>query len=165
MVYSIFSLALATWASGSRGDEPLDLSDWVRCHFLRDFADHTLDDIRMEGLAQASQYFRRGDNDKLFKKIGVRVAIERVGKFAGKPLLGDVVPVGFFHSALGNARACAGSSGTIGALLTCGRIVARENSLDDKLDTLGVAFIAQEESLLTIANEKEGVMGNMRSWF
>src|SRR5437879_3740814 len=125
----------------------------MRRQFLRDFAGDPLGDLRVEGLAQVPQYLRRRDDDELLEKIGVRVTIERVGKFDGKPLLGDMVPVGFFHGASGNAGTCAGSARTIAALLARGRIVAGENSLDDEIDTLGVAFIAQEESLLTIADE------------
>jgi hypothetical protein len=75
------------------------------------------------------------------------------------------MPVGFFHGASGDAETRAGSTRTIGALLARGRIVARQNPFDDKVDALGITFVAQEESLLTIADEKESVVGNTRSWF
>ena len=150
---------------GSSREQPLDLGNWMGRQFLWDFGGHALGDFRMEGLAQVSQYFRRRDDHELIEKIGVRMTIECVGKFAGKPLLGNVMPVGFFHGASGNARTCAGSTRTIAALLARGRIVAGQNPLDNEIDTPGVAFVAQEESLLTIADEEESVVGNMRSWF
>jgi hypothetical protein len=75
------------------------------------------------------------------------------------------MPVGLFHGTSGNANTCIGSSRTIGALLTCGRIVAFQNLLDDKPDMLRVASVAQEKCFLTVANEDERVVWYMRSWF
>src|SRR4051794_3230891 len=113
-------------------DEPLDLGNGMRRQFLRDFGGDALGDFRMEGLAQVSQYFRRRDDNEPVEKIGVRAAIEHVGKFAGKPLLRYVVPVGLVHGTSSNANAGIGSSRTVGALLSCRRIVAFQNLFDDK---------------------------------
>jgi hypothetical protein len=90
--------------------------------------------------------FRRRDDDELVEKIGVRMTIERVGKFAGKALLGDVMPVGFFHGASGKAGTCAGSARTIAALLARGRIVARQNPLDNEIDALGVPLLRRKRA-------------------
>ena len=121
----------------------------MRRQFLGNLGSHARDDLCMKGLAQIAQHFRRSDDDKLFETIGVGMAIERISKLARKSLLGEVVPVGFFHGAPCHTDTCIGSPGTIGALLARRRIVALQNLLDDKLDQMRGAYIAQEKRLLT----------------
>jgi hypothetical protein len=48
-------------------------------------------------------------------------------------------------------------------LLARGRIVARQNPFDDKVNALGSTFVAKEEGLLTIANKKESMWGTRGS--
>jgi hypothetical protein len=93
------------------------------------------------------------------------MAIECFGKLAGKPFLGDVVPVGFVHRASGNPRACSGSPWTVGTLLARRRIIAFQNALDHEPDALRAALVAKEKRLLTIADQNESIVGNVRSGF
>ena len=80
--------------------------------------------------SQIAQYFRWRDNDELLEAIGVSMAIECFRQFDGKPLLGDVMPIGFVHRASGGTDACARPPRTVRALLARGRIIALENLLD-----------------------------------
>src|SRR4030081_2734118 len=105
----------------------------MRRPLLRDFGGDTFGDLGMEGLAQVPQDFRRRYNDEFIEKIGVRMTIERVGKFAGKPLLGEGLAGAFFLGASADPETRAGSPRTIVALLARGRIVARQNPFDDKV--------------------------------
>ena len=118
----------------------------MRRQFLGNFGGHARDDLCMKGLAQIAQHFRRSDDDKLFETIGVGMAIECISKLARKSLLGELVPVGFFHGAPGHTDTCIGSPGTIGALRARRRIVALQNLLDDQLDVLRVPFVAQNNA-------------------
>src|SRR6266403_5832204 len=86
--------------------------------------------------------------------------IERIRKLACKPLLRDRVPVDFFHGAAGHAKTWNRASWTIRPLLARCRIVLFEEPLDDEIDVERVASVAQEESLLTVANEDKTVMWN-----
>src|SRR5437879_1413754 len=137
----------------------------MRRQFLGDFGGYATGHLCVKGFAKIAQYFRRSDDDKLLETIGVGVTIKRFGKLVDEPFLCNVMPVDFFHSASGNARTRGGSSRTIRALLTRCRIVLLKNPLDDKMDALCVASVAQEERLLTIADEDETVVGNMCSKF
>src|SRR6266403_2450686 len=137
----------------------------MRRQFLRNLGGDALDDLGVERLAKIAQYFWRRDDDKLLETIGVSMTIERLGKLAGKPLLGDVVPVGFVHGAAGNPDACGGSPRTIGTLLARRRIVPLENSLNDKPDALRIALVTQEKRLLTVADQNESIMGDGRLGF
>ena len=109
--------------------------------------------------------FRRRDDDKFIEMIGVSIAIECFGKFAGKPFLGNVMPIGLFHGASGSANACTGSPRTVRTLLARRRIVTLQNFLNDKLETLCVASVAQEKRFLTVADEDESIVGNVRCGF
>src|ERR1700732_1575652 len=90
----------------------------------------------------------------------MRVPIERICKLACKPLLRDMVPVDFFHRAAGNAKTWNRASWTIRPLLARRRIVLFEEPLDDEIDVERIASVAQEERLLTVADENETVMRN-----
>jgi hypothetical protein len=45
------------------------------------------------------------------------------------------------------------------------RIVAFEYLLDDKLNALSIALVAQEKSLSTVAHEDQAVMGSLDAGF
>jgi hypothetical protein len=145
------------------GEKLLDLRKRKRREFLGDFGGDTLDDLGVKRPAESAKYFRRRDDDELLETVGVRVAIERFGKLVGKPLLCKTVPVDFFHTASGDTKARKGTSRAIRALLARWRIVLLENPLNDKIDALGVASVAQEESLLAVTDKNETVVWNARS--
>jgi len=119
----------------------------------------------MQHFTQIAEHPRRRDDNELLEQIGVRVAIERFGQFAGEPLLGNIVPVGFFQGAAGHTDACARPRRTICSLLARRWIVAFQNFLDDKPETVGRALVAQEKRLLTIADQNECVVWNVRAGF
>src|SRR5689334_6283923 len=119
----------------------------------------------MKDLAEVAQHSRRRDDDKLVEATRVDMAIEGFRQLAGKPLLGDLMPVRFLHCAAGSPDARAGPSGTICALLARRRIVTFEDLLNDQRDALRVAFVAQEESLPAISDENESVVRNAQSSF
>ncbi len=139
---------------------PLDFRNGMRGHLLGDLGRNALDHLRMEGLAKIAEYFCRRDDDEMLEAVGMRVAIECFRKFLAKPFLGQMMPVGFFHGAAGSADACDRSPRTIGTLFPRRRIFPLQNPLDDKMDLAGVAFVAQKESLLAIADENEAIAVN-----
>lgn len=147
------------------GDKALDLGDRVRRQFLRDLGDDTLGNLGMKGLAKITEYFRRRDDDELLETIGVSMAIESLRQLGGKPLLGYMMPIGFFHCASGNPKAYDGAPRTIRALQTAGWIVTLEDLLDDQRDTLRVAFVPQEKSFLAITDENESIVGDAQFRF
>src|SRR4051794_22689753 len=108
----------------------------MRRQFLGNLGGHARGDFRVEHLAKIAQDLRRSNDDKLVGKTGLSMAIERISKLAGKPLLGEIVPVGFFHGTSGNTNTCAGPPRTIGTLLARRRIVAFKNLLNNELNTL-----------------------------
>src|SRR5689334_15350881 len=137
----------------------------MRRQFLRDLGDDAPGNLGMKNPAKIAQYFRWRDDHKFLETIGVGMAIEGLRQFSREPLLGDVMPIGFFHRATGDPDARAGASGTIRALLARRWVVTRKDLLDDKRDVLRAAFIAQEESLLTVADKNKGIMGNAQVRF
>ena len=119
----------------------------------------------MKGLAKIAQYFGRRDDDELLETIGMSLMIKCFRELMGESLFSEVVPVYFLHGAPQATGVCGGSARTIRALFTCRRVVSLENALNNKFDALCVAFVAQEKSLLTIADENQTIMGNLRSRF
>src|SRR5689334_1175123 len=114
----------------------------------------------MKDLAEVAQHSRRRDDDKLVEATRVDMAIECFRQLAGKPLLGDLMPVRFLHRAAGSPDARAGAPRTIRTLLSCRRVVTLEDLLHDQRDALRVALVAQEKSLAAIADENESVVRN-----
>ena len=144
------------------GDKLADLWHWMGRQFLGDLSGDPFEYLRVKRFAKFAQYLRGSNDNEPFEEIGVSMVIERFGNLVCESFLCNVVPVGFFHRASGNTNTCNRPSWTIRALLTRCRIFLLENPLDDKIDPLCAASVAQEKGLLAIADENETIMGNDR---
>jgi hypothetical protein len=132
----------------------------MRRQLLGNFSGDPGDDLRVKRFAKLAQYLRWSDDDEPVETIGVSMVIERFRDLVCKPLLCDVMPVDFFHRAASSSEACSGSPWTIRSLLARCRIIAFQNLFDHKIDVEGAASVAQEKSLLTVADKYQTVMGN-----
>lgn len=129
---------------------------------FRDFADDPPAHYWMKRLSQVAQDLRRCDDHQLVEAIVVRMSVKRFRDGAGEPLLGDVMPIGFLHRTSRHADALNGSARTICALFARRRILLFQDLLDLEADLLRRALVAQEQSLLAVTDQNEGVVGNQR---
>ena len=88
-------------------------------------------------------------------------SLERVRHGARKTVLLQVMPIGRLDRAAPGADAGIAAARLVGALLAGRRIVVDEDTLGLEVGILLVARIAQEQRLAAVADENDGIVGNL----